>query len=133
MYNSLGRLVYLKTFDESGGVILNQITPYLECEKDTVNYDEPVNISINLGLKVPKTRVYFGLPAEHLGLIDTLAIDTIGGDKMTVKFNVIIKRTGRTKIGFVFSNLLPRSDPTSLNNLSPSHWILVGKPGDKSS
>lgn len=133
LFNDSGWEIYLKTFDQHGNVILNQVVPYLECKSDTINYDESIDISVNLGLKIPKTIVYFGLPSETLGLVDTLAVDTIGADKKVARFIVPVKKTGRIRVGFVFSSTSHTADSSNLNNVAPSRWVLIGNPRDKSS
>lgn len=129
LYNTDGKLIYLKTFDKDEIVIINQITPYLEFEDDTVNYNEFVNLEVHVGLKIPKTIVYFGLSGQKLGLQDTLAVDTIGEDKMFTKFRSRINKLGRVKVGCIFLNSSADNDSTKLENISPSHWIFVRKEG----
>lgn len=129
LYDPEGKVVYVKTFSELGAVILNQITPYLKFAKDTLNYDEPVNVSVHIGLTVPKTIVYFGRTGEGISLLDTLAVDTVGQGKMFANFRLMINKIGRSKMGCIFSNSSPEGDSTNLRNVSLSHWIFIDNPG----
>lgn len=129
LYNAESRVVYLQTFDDQGTVILNQITPYLKFEKDTIDFNRSINVDLCVDFKVPKTIVYLGLTDERIGLRDTLAVDTIGQGKTLARFSIIVNKVGRVKIGCIFSNSSPNGDSTNLRNVSPSHWIFIGNTG----